>query len=288
MRFALVTGQENTTWDTLATMWDVADGIDLWESAWTGDHFVPFLSDPSGPCMEGWTTLTALAARTRRIRCGILVAGMPHRHPAVLAKMAAALDVVSEGRLNLGLGASWNDVELGAFGIELGDLRTRFDRFDEGVEVITRLVDPNQETTTFSGEHYRLVDARCSPKPVQPHLPVTVGGTGEQRTARAVARWADHWDLGFTRPEDVPAKRKALAEHCATIGRNPDEVTISAVVLTRHGDERRPLDDVVDELERYADAGCTLALVETVASDPDGARAEVERLTTACQPLATT
>jgi alkanesulfonate monooxygenase SsuD/methylene tetrahydromethanopterin reductase-like flavin-dependent oxidoreductase (luciferase family) len=77
MQFALVTGQEQTTWDTLGSMWDVADGIDLWESGWTGDHFMPFLSDPTGPCMEGWTTLTALAARTRRIRCGILVACQP-------------------------------------------------------------------------------------------------------------------------------------------------------------------------------------------------------------------
>jgi len=286
MRFALATTHENTTWEAVTTIWDVADKIDLWESAWTGDHFVPFLGDANGPCYEGWTSLTALAARTRRIRCGILVAGMPHRHPAVLAKMAGTLDVASGGRLTLGLGAAWNEVELGAFGIELGDLRTRFDRFDEGVEVITRLLA--DETTTFQGQHYQLVEARCSPKPVQaPRLPITIGGPGERRTARAVARWADHWDLGFTRPEDIQAKRKALAEHCAAIGRDPSTVTLSAVVLTRQPDNaRRDTGEVADEIEAYAEAGCTLALVQALADNPDDARFEIEQLTATCEPLA--
>ncbi len=119
MRFALATGQ-GTGWDALCGLWEAADQVELWQSAWTGDHFYPFLSDPSGPCMEGWVTLAALAQRTRRLRLGVLVSGMPYRHPAVLAKMAAALDVTCQGRLELGLGAAWYAMECEAYGIDLG------------------------------------------------------------------------------------------------------------------------------------------------------------------------
>src|SRR5882724_4101370 len=185
MRFSLATGQEHTTWDVLCALWEAADKIDLWESAWVGDHFYPFLGDPSGPCLEGWVTLTALAQYTRRLRLGVLVSGMPHRHPAVLAKMATTLDIISGGRLLLGLGAAWNERECDAYGIELGSIRTRLDRFEEGIEVVARLL--SDETTTFSGRYYRVTDARCSPKAIQgPRPPITIGGTGERRTVRMV------------------------------------------------------------------------------------------------------
>jgi len=285
MRFALVAGQENCAWEDLRHLWEVADAVELWESAWVGDHFVPFLSDPTGPCLEGWVTLTALARSSRRLRMGVLVSGMPHRHPAVLAKMAAALDIVSGGRLHVGLGAAWNELECGAYGIELGALGERMDRFEEGVEVVARLLA--DEMTTFSGRHYRLSEARCEPKPVQrPRPPITIGGTGERRTLGVVARWADHWDLGFTRPADVPRKLGLLAERCAEVGRDAGEVTVSAVVRTAHATGRRDLREVADEIAEYEAAGCHLALVEAIAAPGDG-RAEIERLTDACQPLAT-
>jgi F420-dependent oxidoreductase-like protein len=285
MRFALATTQEHTTWHALCALWTAADEIDLWESAWTGDHFYPFLRDPSGPCFEGWVTLAALASRTTRLRVGVLVSGMPHRHPAVLAKMAATLDIASGGRLLVGLGAAWNERECAAYGIELGDVRTRLDRFEEGVELVARLL--SDAATTFAGRHYRLTDAYCSPKPIQrPRPPITIGGTGERRTARVVARWADHWDLGFTRPADVPRKLAVLAEHCDTIGRDPDDITISAVVRTTEGTGRRHVRDIAYEIEQYASAGCDLALVEAYATDPDDASAEVERLTSTCRSMA--
>ncbi len=285
MRFALATGQANISWESLAGLWDAADHVGLWESAWTGDHFYPFLSDPGGPCMEGWVTLTALAARTRRLRLGVLVSGMPHRHPAVLAKMAATLDIVSGGRLELGLGAAWNQVECGAYGIDLGTVRSRLDRFEEGIEVVTSLL--TKEITTFSGRYYRLADAHCEPKPVQrPRPPIVVGGTGERRTAAVVARWADHWNLGFTRPGDVPRKLDALAGHCAAIGRDPDGIDISVVVRTAGGGRRRDLSEVADEIAAYEKAGCQIAFVEALAGSPEQARAEIERLTAACQALA--
>ena len=281
MRFALTATQENTTWDVIAGLWEAADGIDLWESAWTGDHFYPFLSDPTGSCFEGWVLLTALVQRTKRLRAGVLVSGMPHRHPAVLAKMVATLDHVAGGRLHVGLGAAWNELECGAYGIELGPLRTRMDRFDEGVEIVAGLL--TNDVTTFSGRYYRLTDARCEPKPLQrPHPPITIGGTGERRTVGIVARWADHWDLGFTRPADVPRKLSLLAERCATVGRDVDEITVSAVVRTAHRDLRH----VTDEIRAYEDAGCRLVIVEAVADCADHAAGEIDRLSEACQPLA--
>jgi F420-dependent oxidoreductase-like protein len=284
MRLAVTAGQ-GTPWDTLRGLWEAADEIPLWESAWTGDHFYPFLSDPSGPCLEGWISLAALAQRTTRLRLGVLVSGMPHRHPAVLAKMAAALDITSGGRLELGLGAAWYQAECDAYGIDFGSVRERMDRFAEGVEVIDRLL--TAASTTFSGRYYRLADARCEPRPLQrPRPPIVIGGTGERRTAAAVARWADHWNLGFTRPQDVPGKLAALARHCAEFGRDPGEIDISVVVRTAGRAGPRDLAEVADEIAAYAAAGCRLAIVEARAERVAQARPEIDRLTAALGPLA--
>jgi alkanesulfonate monooxygenase SsuD/methylene tetrahydromethanopterin reductase-like flavin-dependent oxidoreductase (luciferase family) len=131
-----------------------------------------------------------------------------------------------------------------------------------------------------------LTDARCSPKPIQqPRPPITIGGTGERRTARVVARWADHWDLGFTPPTEVPRKLDALRQHCDAIGRDPSDITVSAVVRTAEGTHRREPREVADDIEQYAHAGCHLALVEALASDPDDAAMEIERLTRMCASL---
>jgi F420-dependent oxidoreductase-like protein len=266
-------------------LWTAADQVELWESAWTGDHFYPFLSDSSGPCLEGWVTLAALGQRTHRLRLGVLVSGMPYRHPAVLAKMASALDITTGGRLELGLGAAWYQMECDAYGIELGAVRTRMDRFEEGVEVVSSLL--TCPTTTFTGRFYRLDQARCEPKPLQrPRPPIVIGGTGEQRTARVVARWGDHWNLGFTRPRDFPKKLDALARHCADVGRNPAEITTSVVVRTASGQERRDRREVVDELNAYEDVGCQVIFVEARADHPDQAAKEIEDLTSMCGPLA--
>src|SRR5580698_2405079 len=123
MRFAFVTSQQHTSWPDLLAVWRAADDIDIFESGWTFDHFYPIMGDTDGPCLEGWTTLTALAQATSRLRLGTLVTGIHYRHPAVLANIATTLDIVSQGRLELGLGAGWNEQESGAYGIELGTPR---------------------------------------------------------------------------------------------------------------------------------------------------------------------
>jgi len=231
MRFAFKTSPQNTTWDSMLGVWRAADDIEVFESGWTSDHFYPtHASDLSVPRLEGWTTLTALAQATRRLRMGTLVTGIHYRHPAVLANMAATLDIVSGGRLELGVGTGWNEEESGAYGIELGTPAQRSDRFEEACEVLTGLLSP-QETTTFKGRYYELTDARCSPKPVQqPHPPICIGGSGEKRTLRTAARFAQHWNFDSGTIEQFTRARDVLHRHCADIGRDPAEIRVSSQV----------------------------------------------------------
>jgi F420-dependent oxidoreductase-like protein len=229
MRFAVKTSPQHTTWDAMLEMWRAADDIEIYESGWTFDHFYPITDDHNGPCMEGWITLTALAQATRRVRMGTLVTGIHYRHPAVLANMVATLDIVSGGRLELGIGAGWNTEESGAYGIELGTPRERSDRLEEACEVITGLL--TQETTDFAGKFYQLTAARCEPKPVpRPHPPICIGGSGEKRTLRTAARFAQHWNFLGGTPEQFSHKRDVLYQHCADLGRNPAEILLSSHV----------------------------------------------------------
>jgi F420-dependent oxidoreductase-like protein len=230
MRFAFKTAPQNTTWTAMLDVWRAADEIEVFESGWTFDHFYPIVGDSAGPCLEGWITLTALAQATRRLRLGTLVTGIHYRHPAVLANMAATLDIVSGGRLELGIGAGWNQEESGAYGIALGSPRERSDRFAEACEVLIGLL--TQDVTTFAGSYYQLTEARCEPKPVQrPHPPICIGGSGEKRTLLTAARFAQHWNFVggtvelFTRAKDV------LHQHCADIGRDPAEILLSSHVV---------------------------------------------------------
>src|SRR6201996_6400106 len=229
MRFAFKTSPQNTPWAQMLAVWQAADDIDVFESGWTFDHFYPIFSDSTGPCLEGWTTLTALAQATKRLRLGTLVTGIHYRHPAVLANMAAAVDVISNGRLELGIGAGWNEEESGAYGIELGSIRERFDRFEEACEVLTSLL--SNETTNFDGKFYQLKDAQNEPKgPQRPHPPICIGGSGEKRTLRTTARFAQHWNSAGGTPEEFAHKRDVLYAHCADIGRDPGEITLSSHV----------------------------------------------------------
>ena len=279
MRFALKTSPQNTTWADMLAVWRAADELEFFESGWTFDHFYPIFSDSRGPCLEGWLTLTALAQATRRLRVGVLVTGMPYRHPAVLANMAATVDIISGGRLELGLGAAWNQMECDAYGIDLPPLRERFDRFDEGVEAIVRLL--SQTTTTFAGQYVKLTDARCEPKPLQrPHPPVTIGGRGKKRTLRTVARWAQQWNAIADSPEQWLELKEVLARHCAAIGRDVTEITCSVNVRI---DPDAGLEPVVAAAAAYRDAGVDLV----IANLPLHARPDsVKPLAEALAPLA--
>ena len=255
MRFGIKTVPQHTGWDEMAAMWRAADEIDVFESAWNFDHFYPIFSDTDGPCFEGWTMVAALAAQTRRIRVGCQVTGMVYRHPAVLANMAATVDVVSGGRLDVGLGAGWNQQECDAYGIRLPPLKERMDLFDEGVEAIVRLL--SDEATTMSGTHVRLSNARCEPKPVQrPHPPIAIGGRGRRRTLRTVARWAQHWNCLTQSPADWRELREVLDGHCADVGRDPAAIE-SSVNVRYEGDTDRLLATATS----FFDAGVDVVIV---------------------------
>ena len=194
MRYAISTSPQRCTWDWLVEVWRKADEIELFESGWTFDHFYPLFGDSTEDCLEGWISLTALLQETKRIRGGVLVTGMLYRHPAVLANMASTLDITSNGRLELGIGAGWNEEECEAYGIELGSMQERFDRFEEGMEVVTQLL--KQDRSTFRGNWYSLQDAMNNPKGPQNPLPICIGGGGLRRTIPAVAKYAHHWNYG--------------------------------------------------------------------------------------------
>ncbi len=228
MRYGFKTNMQDATWSELLALWRAADEIDTFEHGWNADHFYPIASDPAGPCLEAWTGLAALAQATRRIRIGCLVTGMAYRHPALLANMAATVDHVSEGRLELGLGTGSSQPEFDAYGIALGSMSERFARLDEGLAVITSLL--TRPTTTFDGRYFQLVDARCEPKPLQPRIPICIGGHGERRTLPIVARWADHWNVISSDPDAWRRKRDILHGYCAAIGRDPRTIHTSVQI----------------------------------------------------------
>src|ERR1700751_5683821 len=257
MRFAIKTRPEHQTWEELRDAWIAADEIPLFETAWNWDHFYPLTPDYAGPNFEAWTMLAAMAQATRRIRIGCQVTGMVYRHPAVLANLAAQGAILSGGRLELGVGAGWNQMECDAYGIELPPLRERFDRFDEGVEAIGSLL--SQETSTLDGRYVKLTDARCEPKPVQrPHPPITIGGRGKQRTLRTVARFAQQWNAIAQDADDWRELKEVLAGHCAAIGRDVNEITCSVNVRV---DPDADLESVVAATAGYRDAGVDLSIV---------------------------
>ncbi len=256
MRFAFKTAPQHTTWSAMLALWKAADDIEIYESGWTFDHFYPIYSDPTGPCLEGWVTLAALAQATTRLRLGTLVSGIHYRHPAVLANMAASLDVVSGGRLEIGIGAGWNEEESGAYGIALGSPSDRSDRLEEACQVLTGLL--SQETTSFEGRFFKLTDARCNPKPVQiPHPPICIGGGGERRTLRTAARFAQHWNFSGGTAEEFARKLDVLHEHCAEVGRDPSEIQISSHVRYE-GDPAA----TAETAAALGEAGVDLAIVQ--------------------------
>ncbi len=255
-RFGIKTPNQHTAWEEMLAVWREADQIELFESAWNWDHIYPLRGDPRGSSLEAWTTLGALAQATTRIRVGCMVTGMHFRHPAITAKMSTSLDHISGGRSNLGLGAGWFESEAEANGIELGTVGQRMDRFEEGLEVIVSLL--TNDETDFEGTYYRLQGAISEPKPIQkPHPPIVIGGTGRQRTLRAVARFAQHWDALRADAAEWAELREVLHGHCEAVGRDPSEITCS--VHLSYGPDDDP-SAVADEAAQRLSEGVDMVI----------------------------
>jgi F420-dependent oxidoreductase-like protein len=266
LSFGIKTAPQHTTYDAMLRVWEEADAIPVFEHAWLFDHFAPIGGlDIDGPCLEGWTLLAAYAARTNRIRLGLMVTGNTYRHPAVLAHIAATTDVISNGRLDLGLGAGWNEYEHSSNGIPLYQPGERIRRFGEACEIIRRLF--TQHTTDFDGHHYQLKEARCEPKPVQkPYPPFVIGGGGEQLTLRIVARYADIWNFAGGPVETFRHKVEVLHGHCPAVGRDPGEIRLSVQVPVNYDD----LGATVQATQGYVDAGATHLVLNLRYPYPDG------------------
>jgi F420-dependent oxidoreductase-like protein len=252
LSFGIKTAPQHTTYPAMLAVWQAADATPVFEHAWLFDHFNPIAGSLDGPCYEGWTTLAALAAQTQRIRLGLMVTGNTYRHPAVLAHIAATLDVISNGRLDLGLGAGWNEYEHRSMGIPLYPPGERIERFGEACELIKRLF--TQPIADFDGQFYQLQEARCDPKPVQqPYPPFVIGGGGERRTLRVVAQYADIWNFAGGPVEDFTHKVEVLKRHCEAVSRDPSTIQLSVQTMVNYDN----FDETVQTLQGFVDAGAT-------------------------------
>ena len=218
--FGVHTGLQNTTTGELKRLWRRIEELGFdWISIW--DHF--YAADMSGHhCHEAVAAHAALACTTERVRVGSLVYCAAYRHPAVLANAIATIDHLSDGRADVGIGAGWSQAEYDAYGIPFPTAGERLALLDEYAQVVRSLL--RVDVTEHHGRFFDLTDARCEPKPVQPALPIWIGGGGEKRTLRIAAEVADGWNVPFVSPEDFAHKRGVLEHHCEAVGRDPSEI----------------------------------------------------------------
>jgi len=282
IRFGIYTSIRPLEWEPIRELWQKADQWG-YDSLWQCDHFYQaFPPDPDGPCLEGWTTITALSQLTKRARIGVLVSGVAYRNPCVLAKIAATLDIVSGGRLNVGIGAGWYEREYRNFGFDFPPPAARLQALDEACQIIRSML--TRERTTLHGKHYHVTDAACVPKPIQkPNPPILVAGMGEKVLLRIVARYADMWNGGGS-AERMKQAVEAIARHCDAAGRDPNEIEktvilplcyrasaekeaevaagMAGIMQVSAADARRQImmggrEQCLDLIERYVNAGIT-------------------------------
>jgi len=221
MRFGAAFWIQRTDWPSLR---DACLAVERagWDSLFLDDHLLADEGDPDDPKLEGWSTLSAVAAVTDRVRLGLLVSANTFRNPGLTAKLATTLDHVSGGRAILGLGGGWFEREHEAFGIDFGSgFGERLDRLDESVGLIRRLLDG--ETVTHEGRFYEMRDALCRPRPIQPRLPILIGGSGPRKTLRTTAAYADLWNA-YGQPDAIATHDAILRGHCQDLGRDEREI----------------------------------------------------------------
>jgi F420-dependent oxidoreductase-like protein len=275
MRFGLFVGLTNTTWDRVLGLCQHAAATG-WDLACVTDHFMPNTPDRVGDTLECWTTLASLAAAVPRMRLGTIVSGNTYRHPAVLAKMATNVDIVSGGRLVCGIGAGWQENEHRAYGIPFFTLRERLERLDEACQVLKLLW--TQPRATFRGRYYQLDDAPLMPRPVQqPHPELMVGGGGEKVTLRVAARHADHWNV-WGGPAILAHKGKILEEHCAAVGRDPKTLVRSANMVPLITDDRAAVAELHQRFMQRFNRDDAAASDTLLAGSAAAVRDKVERL----------
>jgi len=221
------------------------------DSFWVMDHFhqIQFVGKPEDPMLEGWTVLSMLAGITTKIKLGTLVTGIIYRYPSVLAKIASTLDVLSKGRLFMGLGAAWNEQESLAYGINFPSNQERLLRLEETIQIIRKMWT-EEPCASFNGKYFQIINAYCNPKPIQkPSPPILVGGSGERKTLKIVAKYADACNL-FGSTESIKKKLDILKEHCKSVGRDFDSILKTKLGTIVLDDNREAAKDRVKETFR--------------------------------------
>lgn len=233
--FGVHVGLQNTTPDELRAVWRRIEDLGFgWISVW--DHFYGATGKhDDADCLEAVAMHAALACTTSRVRIGSLVYSVGYRHPAVLAKAITAIDLLSGGRAEMGIGAGWAKVEYDAYGIPFPDVKTRMAQLEEGIQCLRGLL--HDDVTDFAGQYFQLTDARNEPRPVQAKLPIWIGGGGEKRTLQIAARHADGWNVPFIAPEAFAHKRSVLAQHCEAAGRDLGEIRCAINVGLAYSDD---------------------------------------------------
>jgi len=241
-----------------------------YSSVWVMDHFfqIPVIGPAEAEMLEGYTTLGYLAANTSRVRLGTMVTGVTYRHPGILVKQVTTLDVLSGGRAFLGIGAAWFEREHRGLGVPFPPLKERFERLEETLQIALQMW--SADTGPYEGKHYQLAETLNSPQPLsRPHPPILIGGGGERRTLRLVARYADACNF-FGDPATARHKLEVLRQHCVEVGRDYDEIekTVLWPIDVREGGSA--VNQIVQRLGEYAEVG-----IQTVI----GRLADVETLT---------
>jgi F420-dependent oxidoreductase-like protein len=214
-----------------------------YDSIWTSDHFFLDKQSEEKNCLEAWTLLAALASKTTKLRLGTLVTCNSYRYPAVLAKIAATIDHISNGRLEFGIGAGWKEIEYKAYGIPFPTVKNRMDQLEESIQIIKKLW--SEPKASFEGRYYKIKEAFSAPKPVQKFPPIFIGGTGKNRILNMVAKYADYCNFGwFANRKELPNLLRALEDHCKRNNRNYNSVGKSffaSVLIAETEDELEKL-----------------------------------------------
>jgi F420-dependent oxidoreductase-like protein len=270
MRIALmIEGQEDVTWEDWVALADTCEASGI-EALFRSDHYLSVSGHRERGALEAWGTLNALAARTTTLRLGTMVSPASFRHPSVLAKLATTADHVSGGRIELGLGTGWSEVEHTAYGFPFLPMRERMDVLEEQLAIIHDGHWGTSESYSYSGRHYTLRDLDALPKPVQaPHPPLIMGGVAGPRAARLAARFADEYNTVMPTLEEIAERRARIAAACEEIGREP--IPFSVMTTTEIGPDaadRAPtwiagtLEQVVAKLKAYEQAGVSRAFLQ--------------------------
>jgi F420-dependent oxidoreductase-like protein len=232
--FGVHTGLQGTTADEMIGLWQQIEAFGYdWISIW--DHFYGASLNDDPDCLEAVAMHSALACSTQHVRCGSLVYSVGYRNPAVLANAITAIDHLSHGRAEIGIGAGWSEIEYRAYGIPFPNVGTRMDQLEEGIQCLRGLL--HDETTDFEGKWFTLADARNAPAPIQPTLPIWVGGLGEKRTLPIAARYADGWNGAAISPETFVHKSAVLDRQCEAAGRDPSDIRRAVNLPLVWGDE---------------------------------------------------